>query len=198
MEHMLGVQNYLKIIWAVNQVNCLLLRQYFLVQTLSHHLSCLAEIDERPGCLNLLVNSGPKWQKGPWRQRNCTVITGDAGRQAERAAAAERKESFFKNIKRYWFYNYFSVIPTPLYIWNFHSGDKRGKPLNLYREISVQKWEIKVYIYHMCKLVVCKKQRNLVAFFRQISLDLKMPMSGSKTLEVFECLVCSGFYLAWA
>lgn len=29
MEHMLGAQNYLKIIWAVNQVNYLSLRQYF-------------------------------------------------------------------------------------------------------------------------------------------------------------------------
>jgi len=29
MEHMLGAQHYLKIIWVVNQVNCLSLRHYF-------------------------------------------------------------------------------------------------------------------------------------------------------------------------
>lgn len=32
---------------------------------------------------------------------------------------------------------------------------------------------------------------------KEISLDFQMPMSGSKILKMFECLACSGFYLAW-
>lgn len=31
---------------------------------------------------------------------------------------------------------------------------------------------------------------------KEISLDFQMPMSGSKILKMFECLACSGFYLA--
>lgn len=88
-------------------------------------------------------------------------------RLAERAAVAERKKSFFKNIKQYWFYNYLLVIPTLLHIWNFHSGDKKGKPLKQYREIKVPKWEIKVYVYHTCKLVLCQKGKKLGCIFTQ-------------------------------
>lgn len=75
-----NAQNNLEIIWVVNQVNFLFLRQYF-VQMLSHHHGCLAEINSVPGCLHLPLNSELKWQKRPRRQRNCTVITGKAGRQ---------------------------------------------------------------------------------------------------------------------
>lgn len=88
-----------------------------------------------------------------------------AGRQKELQWQKEKK-SFFKNIKRYWFYNYFLVIPSPLCIWNFHCGDKEEKTLKQYREIRVPKWEIKVYLCHTCKLVLCQKAKKLGYIFQ--------------------------------
>ena len=132
------------------------------MQTLSHHLSCLAEINGMPGCLDLLVNSAQKWQKGPWRQRKCTVITGETGRQAGRARVVQikklsRKHKVLLVLQLLFCYSH-SIVSLKFPCWG-QKGKHTNQSLRFQKEQCRCMHTLDVYV----SLVLRKMQRNDLA-----------------------------------